>query len=104
MKRDLETEQQRNLDLSRENLQTMDVKKRLEINLLELSQEFEKYRQTTNDQLCCEQGQVQALQLQIQEIRGRYEDISNQLQSKLVELSDMVNEAERQRLESERQQ
>ena len=44
MKRDVEVEQQRNLDLQRDQMQLMEQKKRLEGNLLDLSQEFERYR------------------------------------------------------------
>jgi hypothetical protein len=54
LKRDIEAEQQRNVDIQREQLQTLDLKKRLELNLLDISQEFERYRQTTNDQLSSE--------------------------------------------------
>ena len=44
LKRDLECEHQRNLDLQRDQLQLHEVKQRLEGNLLELSSEFERYR------------------------------------------------------------
>jgi uncharacterized coiled-coil DUF342 family protein len=45
---------------------------------------------------------VAALKAHVNELKARYDDTSNQLQAKMVELSDMVNEAERNRHECDR--
>ena len=70
----------RNLDLQREQLQILDAKQRLEGNLRELSAEFERYRQTTNDQLVSEQGQREALRVQANELKCRLDQVSGELQ------------------------
>lgn len=49
-----------------------------------------------------EQTQVAALKAHLGDLKGRYEENSNHLQGKMVELSDMVHEADRQRMECER--
>jgi cupin superfamily acireductone dioxygenase involved in methionine salvage len=79
-KLNLSSEHERNLDLQREHLQQSEVRQRLEGNLLDLSAEFERYRQGTQEQGANEQAQREALRGQVGEIKGRLEQVSGELQ------------------------
>jgi seryl-tRNA synthetase len=82
----------------------LDSKKKLEIGLFEISQEFERFRQATQDQQHSDQSQIASLTSHLADLKARYDTTATHLQAKMEELSDMVHEAERQRQDCERAQ